>query len=203
MPGYIYLLINYSMPGLLKIGLTTRPVDERMRELSGSTSVPTPFVLVFDVLVSDCRAAEKRLHDVLTEKGYRAASNREFFTAPIDQVIRAMLQIAEELPAQSIPDDLPPYEDILELEDPWGLGAIDFRDDLFEEAARIIVRSQQGSVSLLQRSLSVGYTQAARIVDQLEEAGIVGQFKGSKARDVLVSDEMELDEILRTQGVRP
>ena len=70
------------------------------------------------------------------------------------------------------------------------------RDDLFEEAARIIVRSQQGSVSLLQRKLSVGYTRAARLVDQLEEAGVVGPFEGSKAREVLVRDEMELDALL-------
>jgi DNA segregation ATPase FtsK/SpoIIIE, S-DNA-T family len=69
-------------------------------------------------------------------------------------------------------------------------------DDLFEQAARIIVRSQQGSVSLLQRKLSIGYGRAARIVDQLEEAGIVGAFEGSKARQVLVGSEMELDEML-------
>jgi len=69
-------------------------------------------------------------------------------------------------------------------------------DDKFEEAARVIVRRQQGSVSLLQRKLAVGYTRAARIVDQLEEAGIVGPFNGTKARDVLVGDEEELDQLL-------
>ncbi|WP_456425283.1 DNA translocase FtsK 4TM domain-containing protein [Rhodocaloribacter sp.] len=73
------------------------------------------------------------------------------------------------------------------------------RDDLFEEAARIIVRSGQGSVSLLQRKLSVGYSRAARIVDQLEDAGIVGPFEGSKARQVLVDDEFQLDELLRSK----
>jgi DNA segregation ATPase FtsK/SpoIIIE, S-DNA-T family len=73
---------------------------------------------------------------------------------------------------------------------------VDDADDFFEEAARIIVRSQQGSVSLLQRKLSVGYTRAARIVDQLEEAGIVGPFQGSKAREVLVQDEIQLDHLL-------
>jgi len=70
-------------------------------------------------------------------------------------------------------------------------------DENFEEAARIIVRRQQGSVSLLQRKLAVGYTRAARIVDQLEEAGIVGPFNGTKARDVLVDTEDELDRLLR------
>jgi S-DNA-T family DNA segregation ATPase FtsK/SpoIIIE len=69
-------------------------------------------------------------------------------------------------------------------------------DEHFEEAARVTVRRQQGSVSLLQRKLAVGYTRAARIVDQLEEAGIVGPHNGTKARDVLVDDEQELDRLL-------
>ncbi|HEY4643396.1 MAG TPA: DNA translocase FtsK 4TM domain-containing protein, partial [Bacteroidota bacterium] len=71
------------------------------------------------------------------------------------------------------------------------------RDELFEEAARLIVRHQQGSVSLLQRRLKVGYSRAARIVDELEAVGIVGPFDGSKARVVLVETEEELDQILR------
>jgi S-DNA-T family DNA segregation ATPase FtsK/SpoIIIE len=71
------------------------------------------------------------------------------------------------------------------------------RDELFEEAARIIVRHQQGSVSLLQRRLKVGYSRAARLVDELEAAGIVGPFDGSKAREVLVESEAELEAILK------
>lgn len=70
-------------------------------------------------------------------------------------------------------------------------------DDLFEEAARIIVRNQQGSVSLIQRKLSIGYTRAARIVDQLEQAGIVGAFAGGKAREVLIADEVMLEKHLQ------
>ena len=69
-------------------------------------------------------------------------------------------------------------------------------DDLFKDAAHVIVRAQQGSVSLLQRKLSVGYTRAARLVDQLEEAGIVGPFEGSKAREVLVPNEFDLETLL-------
>lgn len=74
------------------------------------------------------------------------------------------------------------------------------KDPLFDECARILVRAQQGSVSLLQRKFSIGYTRAARIVDQLEKAGIVGPFEGSKARAVLVKDEFELDDVLRNLG---
>ena len=71
------------------------------------------------------------------------------------------------------------------------------RDELFEEAARIIVRHQQGSVSLLQRRLKVGYSRAARLVDELEAAGIVGPFDGSKAREVRCESEAELEAVLR------
>ncbi|MGE5680019.1 MAG: DNA translocase FtsK 4TM domain-containing protein [Bacillota bacterium] len=71
------------------------------------------------------------------------------------------------------------------------------KDPMFEEAARVIVRHQQGSVSLLQRRLKLGYSRAARIVDQLEEAGIVGGAEGSKVRSVLIEDEEQLETILR------
>ncbi len=71
-------------------------------------------------------------------------------------------------------------------------------DPMFQDAARVIVRHQQGSVSLLQRRLKLGYSRAARIVDQLEEAGIVGPNDGSKARIVLVDSEEQLETILRS-----
>jgi S-DNA-T family DNA segregation ATPase FtsK/SpoIIIE len=73
----------------------------------------------------------------------------------------------------------------------------DERDDMFEDAARVIVMHQQGSTSLLQRKLKVGYNRAGRIIDQLEDAGIIGPFEGSKARKVLVPDEMSLEQMLQ------
>ena len=71
------------------------------------------------------------------------------------------------------------------------------RDDLFEDAARIIVQTQQGSTSLLQRKLKLGYNRAGRIIDQLEAVGIVGPFEGSKAREVKVANEMALEQFLK------
>jgi S-DNA-T family DNA segregation ATPase FtsK/SpoIIIE len=68
---------------------------------------------------------------------------------------------------------------------------------LFDEAAQIIVQHQQGSTSLLQRRLNLGYNRAGRLIDQLERAGIVGPFKGSKAREVLISDIMQLEQKLK------
>ena len=73
------------------------------------------------------------------------------------------------------------------------------RDKLFREAAEIIVTAQQGSASLLQRKLKLGYNRAGRIIDQLEAAGIVGPFEGSKARQVLIPDFIALDQLLENE----
>lgn len=73
---------------------------------------------------------------------------------------------------------------------------LDDIDELFESAAKIVVLHQQGSVSLLQRKLSIGYNRAGRIIDQLFNAGVVGPYQGSTARDVLVDDEEELEQLL-------
>ena len=70
------------------------------------------------------------------------------------------------------------------------------RDVLFDDAARLIVRHQQGSTSLIQRKMKLGYNRAGRLIDQLEAAGIVGVFEGSKAREVLISDEYSLEQLL-------
>ncbi|MGB5929054.1 MAG: DNA translocase FtsK [Cyclobacteriaceae bacterium] len=72
------------------------------------------------------------------------------------------------------------------------------RDDMFEDAARLIVRHQQGSTSLIQRKLKLGYNRAGRLIDQLEAAGIVGSFEGSKAREVLVRDEYSFEQLLNS-----
>ncbi|GAB3224504.1 hypothetical protein GCM10027346_04720 [Hymenobacter seoulensis] len=72
------------------------------------------------------------------------------------------------------------------------------RDSMFEEAARVIVTHQQGSTSLLQRRLKLGYNRAGRLIDQLEHAGIVGPFEGSKAREVLIPDEYSLEQLLNS-----
>jgi len=79
----------------------------------------------------------------------------------------------------------------------------DNRDPLFDDAARLIVLHQQGSTSLIQRKMKLGYNRAGRIIDQLEAAGIVGPFEGSKAREVLYPDEYSLErhlEVLAKQN---
>ena len=82
------------------------------------------------------------------------------------------------------------------------MGGIDIedRDELFEEAAKVIVVAQQGSASLIQRKLKLGYNRAGRIIDQMEAAGIVGPFEGSKARQVLIPDLNTLDQFLKNDN---
>ncbi|HXP50536.1 MAG TPA: DNA translocase FtsK, partial [Bacteroidia bacterium] len=83
-------------------------------------------------------------------------------------------------------------------------GAAEFsandKDALFDQCARIVVETQQGSASLLQRRLKIGYNRAGRIIDQLQAAGIIGPFEGSKAREVMIKDFMQLDEKLKAMS---
>lgn len=81
-----------------------------------------------------------------------------------------------------------------------GVGQVDLsdRDPLFDDAARLLVMHQQGSTSLIQRKLKLGYNRAGRIIDQLEAAGIVGAFEGSKAREVLIQDDASLEQLLNS-----
>jgi S-DNA-T family DNA segregation ATPase FtsK/SpoIIIE len=74
------------------------------------------------------------------------------------------------------------------------------RDTLFREAAEVIVNAQQGSASLLQRKLKLGYNRAGRLIDQLEAAGIVGPFEGSKARSVNIQDMTGLDQFFSNES---
>ena len=101
----------------------------------------------------------------------------------------------------STPFYLPEYTGE-EKDDSGGVGEVDLnrRDPLFEDAAKLIVMHQQGSTSLIQRKMNLGYNRAGRIMDQLEVAGIVGPFEGSKARQGLVADLSELD--LRLSSIR-
>ena len=87
-------------------------------------------------------------------------------------------------------------------EETKSIGSIDIndRDSLFKDAASVIVMHQQGSASLLQRKLKLGYNRAGRIIDQLEAAGIIGPFEGSKARQVLIPDEYALEQLFNNES---
>jgi len=96
------------------------------------------------------------------------------------------------------PYELPPPP--AEANDSSGSLDDDERDPMFEDAARVLVMHQQGSTSLLQRKLKLGYNRAGRLIDQLESAGIIGPFEGSKARKVLIPDEASLEQLLQSSS---
>ena len=85
--GYIYVMINPSLEGMVKIGKTTRDPKERVKELSSATGVPTPFILVFHKQFKDCHYTEKAIHQYLESNGYRISDNREFFKIPVTDAI--------------------------------------------------------------------------------------------------------------------
>jgi hypothetical protein len=93
--GYVYILFNPTLPGLLKIGMTTRSADERARELSQATGVAADFVVAFEQPVSDCADAERRVHEALAP--YRYNDSREFFHIGLKDAIRIVADICDEV----------------------------------------------------------------------------------------------------------
>jgi hypothetical protein len=91
--GTIYLLVNPSLPNIVKIGKTTRTASERAIELSLATGVPTPFTVVYEAKFSNCHIAEQMVHELLETQGYRTASNREFFSIAPTVGINAIITI--------------------------------------------------------------------------------------------------------------
>lgn len=89
-PGYVYVMINPSYESMVKIGRSTRDPQTRAAELSASTGVPTPFIVAYHIFVADANYTEKLLHTLFEEKGYKISDNREFFSAPLNEVIKAM-----------------------------------------------------------------------------------------------------------------
>jgi hypothetical protein len=118
--GYIYVLVNSSMPGLVKVGKTTRDPALRVAELSGVTGVATPFILAFEQFFLDCDSAEEFIHATLERQGLRQTNNREFFRAQPNDVIRVILQtpgIAEKACNDPNQED-EANEDLLSKDDP-------------------------------------------------------------------------------------
>jgi TPR repeat protein len=92
--GWVYVLVNPSIPGLVKVGRTTKTPAERALELSRATGVATAFVLVFEQEFADCVSAERDIHAALDRCGMRFKPNREFFFGPIPDIIRVILLYA-------------------------------------------------------------------------------------------------------------
>jgi hypothetical protein len=106
-PGYLYVLLNPAHDGLLKIGRTARDPRTRVNELSAATGVPTPFILAYYVETAACDTLEQIVHRSLTDRGYRYAANREFFTAPLHEAIKVILSALQDLPDVDLAPDAP------------------------------------------------------------------------------------------------
>ena len=142
--GYIYVLVNSSMPELVKVGKTTREPAQRAAELSGVTGVATPFIIAFEQFFYDCDSAEEFIHASLERHGLRQTNNREFFRAQPNDVIRVVLQtpgIADK-PQDGLEREDEVDDDLLSKDDPLP----DFKlegwqqpkpwDEILEEADR-------------------------------------------------------------------
>ena len=97
MAQYIYILINPSLSGLLKIGRTNRSPEQRAIELSNGTNMPTPFVVAYEEEVPNSHTAEKLVHEELTQQGFRVSDSREFFSIPLKTAIQIVSQVAQHL----------------------------------------------------------------------------------------------------------
>ena len=112
--------------------------------------------------------------------------------------VEAISEFIGEQPGYPTAFILPEYDPDGEADDKSAAADLSDRDPLFDEAARLVVSQQQGSTSLIQRKFSIGYNRAGRLMDQLQGAGIVGPYEGSKARQVLIQDIYSLEQKLNT-----
>lgn len=153
--GYVYVMINSSIDGLVKIGKTTRDPNERAKELSSATGVPTPFVVVFYKEFADCDMAESQIHQFLEDAGCRISDNREFFRVPVKEAIdvvqlfydkeRILHPIAssqKELSEEEASSLIGVWKSIrMKLDDSW----IDVSKGRFAEFGRTVIFNSNGT----------------------------------------------------------
>lgn len=149
--GWIYVLVNSSIPGLVKVGRTTRAPAERAAELSGATSVATPFVLAFDQEFADCVLAEQEIHAELDRRGLRVAHNREFFRGPPAEIVRVVLQTASQNDAGLPYVPAPSAADLLAEGDRHLFGKGETLQDITEALRCYRLAARRGSVVALER----------------------------------------------------
>lgn len=113
MTGYIYILINASMPGLLKIGQTTRSSEARAAEVSNGTGVPTPFIVAYEVRVVSCEEVERLIHNRLC--GHRENSGREFFRIALKEAVAIVHEVCSQYESDEDDEIVDPMQRAAEL----------------------------------------------------------------------------------------
>jgi len=160
-PGYIYILYNPSVEGFVKIGKTTKDPQERAKELSTATGVPSPFIVVYEAFFQDCTSAELFVHTLLNDK--RVSNNKEFFRTSVTEAVNAIIQAKNKLSSEPSSDDISEenidddldnelglseeiWQDILDTADAYYYGSGDFLQD-YEEAIKLYKQAAKlGSV---------------------------------------------------------
>jgi len=140
--GYVYAMVNPSMPGLVKVGKTKRNPEERAKELSSVTSIPMKFIVIYKAEVNDCDAGEAYVHQLLSSKSKRVNEHREFFEVKPEEAVRAILdyqqqeeafgQSCERESEQELPSDMSRFEEELDLGDKFQYGEDGFTKDFFQ-----------------------------------------------------------------------
>lgn len=167
--GWIYLLTNPSMDGMIKIGKTNRDPSDRVKELSSATGVPTPFVLIYKEHFADCDVAEKHVHTLLEINNFRLSSNREFFVAPIDIGIRAIIDAKHSLGGGDPVAVVQEYGEFLDFEDP----SYPIANELFTEAEKHFyglenyVQDKEEGLRLLQKAYKLRYEPTYLLLGQI------------------------------------
>lgn len=175
--GFLYVLINPTMPGLAKVGKTTRNPTDRVAELSSATGVPSPFMLAFQQPVTECDSAELWVHKELEREGFRHADNREFFNAPLHEIIKVVAQAANLVFDASNLNDFgvgsPAYEASAEIlsEELFNLGVT------YEEGTDTVLRNQKRALEYFEQAAALGdayaCVKAAKYYE--DEKGVVRQ----------------------------
>ncbi len=181
--GFVYALINASIPGYVKIGKTSRSPDERAKELSAATGVPTPFIVAFEAYFFDCDHAESYVHELLQARNVARVSGREFFVTSVREAVKAITD-AEKLLGQvgtgqtGLPSDMPRGHSTSNNQDrPW--------NDIFEQAG----------------AYHYGFEDTIKDVDRAEElykkAAVLGALEAFAALAEICADRGEPE-----QGIR-
>jgi hypothetical protein len=181
--GWVYVLVNSSIPGLAKVGRTTRPPLERVAELSAATGVPTPFVLAFEQEFADCAQAERDIHAELDRRGCRLASNREFFRGSPNEIVRVVLQMAASSGDGPEVAPLASAETLLAQGERHLFGDGDTLQDLAEACRCYRLAATRGSLIALERLGAIyaqvkgrGRTGRRRALRQLKDGAARGNY---------------------------
>ena len=154
-PGFVYVLTNPSLHGLVKVGRTEQDPSGRADELSGTTGLPTPFVLAFKRFFADCESAEEFVYAFLNDRSHRISANRQFLRVSLDEVIEAIVQApGEGSPARA--QKAPPWKAVFDEAEAYYYGLGDHARDRAEALKLYKQAAKLGSVAAY-RSLGTMY----------------------------------------------